>query len=97
MERGTLWPREPGGTGLGVVLQSLSRVQLSATPWTAARQASLSITNSRSLLKLKAIESVMGLEIYAPCPGGLTVYINYLSEFLLLQGRFIYSPQYGFI
>ena len=33
-------------------LQSLSRVRLFATPWTAARQASLSITNSRSLLKL---------------------------------------------
>ena len=31
-------------------VQSLSRVQLFATPWTAARQASLSITNSRSLL-----------------------------------------------
>ena len=31
----------------------------SATPWTAARQASLSITNSRSLLKLMSVESVM--------------------------------------
>ena len=40
-------------------VQSLSRVQLFATPWTAARQASLSITNSRSLLKLISIESVM--------------------------------------
>ena len=37
----------------------LSRVQLFATPWTAARQASLSITNSQSLLKLISIESVM--------------------------------------
>ena len=37
----------------------LSRVRLFATPWTAARQASLSITNSRSLLKLMSIESVM--------------------------------------
>ena len=34
-------------------------VRLFATPWTAARQASLSITNSRSLLKLMSIESVM--------------------------------------
>ena len=41
-----------------VVVQSLSHVQLSATPWTAVRQASLSITNSRSLLKLMSIESV---------------------------------------
>ena len=40
-------------------VQSLSRVQLFATPWIAARQASLSITNSRSLLKLMSIESVM--------------------------------------
>ena len=40
-------------------VQSLSRVQLFGTPWTAALQASLSITNSRSLLKLMSIESVM--------------------------------------
>ena len=40
-------------------VQSLSHVQLFETPWTAARQASLSITNSQSLLKLIAIESVM--------------------------------------
>ena len=39
--------------------QSLSHVRLFATPWTAARQASLSITNSRSLPKLMSIESVM--------------------------------------
>ena len=38
---------------------SLSRVQLFVTPWTAARQASVSITNSQSLLKLMSIESVM--------------------------------------
>ena len=40
-------------------VQSLSHVQLFATPWIAARQAFLSITNSRSLLKLMPIESVM--------------------------------------
>ena len=40
-------------------VQSLSCVRLFATPWTAARQASLSITNSQSLLKLMSIESVM--------------------------------------
>ena len=40
-------------------VQSLSRVQLFATPWIAARQASLSITNSRSALKLMSIESVV--------------------------------------
>ena len=40
-------------------VQSLRRVQLSSTPWTAAYLASLSITNSWSLLKLMSIESVM--------------------------------------
>ena len=40
-------------------VQSLSCVQLFVTPWTAAHQASLSITNFQSLLKLMSIESVM--------------------------------------
>ena len=40
-------------------VQMLSPVQLFVTPWTAACQASLSITNSRSLLKLMSIKSVM--------------------------------------
>ena len=40
-------------------VQSLSRVQLFVTPWTAACQASLSITNSKSLPKLMSIEAVM--------------------------------------
>ena len=40
-------------------VQSLSRVQLYATPWTATHQASLSITNCRSLPKRMSIESVM--------------------------------------
>ena len=40
-------------------VQLLSCVWLFATPWTAAHQASLSITNSRSLLKLMSIESVI--------------------------------------
>ena len=40
-------------------VQSLSHVRLFVTPWTAARQASLSITNSQSLLKLMSIELVM--------------------------------------
>ena len=40
-------------------VQSLSHVRLFVTPWTAARQASLSITSSQSLLKLMSIESVM--------------------------------------
>ena len=40
-------------------VQSLSRVPLFVTPWTAACQASLSITNSQSLLRLMSIEPVM--------------------------------------
>ena len=40
-------------------VQSLSHVRLFATPWTAARQASLSITNSQSSLKLISIELVI--------------------------------------
>ena len=42
-----------------IVFQSISHVWLFATPWTVALQASLSITNSWSLLKLMSIESVM--------------------------------------
>ena len=57
----------PGRSGMGwdlrgrfmSSLQSLSRVRLSVTPWTAARQAFLSITASWSLFKLMSIESVM--------------------------------------
>jgi len=40
-------------------IQLLSQVWIFATPWTAARKASLSITNSQSLPKLMSIESVM--------------------------------------
>ena len=48
-------------------VQSLSHVWLFATPWTAARQASLSITNSQSLLKLMSIESVMPSNHFILC------------------------------
>ena len=50
-------------------VHSLSRVQLFVIPWTAACLTSLSITNSRSLLKLMSIESVMPsnhLILYCP-------------------------------
>ena len=46
-------------TFVAVAVPLLSRVRLFATPWIAARQASLSITNSQSLLKLTSIESVI--------------------------------------
>ena len=48
-----------GSSMLFSSFQSLSRVRLFATPWIVARQASLSITNSRSSLRLMCIESVM--------------------------------------
>ena len=49
-------------------IQSFSCVQLSVTPWTAACQVSLSITNSQSLLKLMSIESVMPSNNLILCP-----------------------------
>ena len=66
-------------------VQSLSHVRLFATPWTAAGQASLSITNSRSLLKLMSIESVMPssylilchpLLLLTPIPPSIRVFSN---------------------
>ena len=48
-------------------IQSLSRVQLFETPWTAARQASLSITDSRSSPKLMSIELVMPSDYLILC------------------------------
>ena len=48
---------------------SLHRIQLFATPWAAAHQASLSITNSQSLLKLMSIELVMpSNQLILRCP-----------------------------
>ena len=66
-------------------VQLLSCVQLFVTPWTAAHQASLSITNSWSLLKLKSIESVMlsshlilcrPLLLLLPIPPSIRVFSN---------------------
>ena len=65
--------------------QLLSRVRLFATPWIAARQASLSITNSRSSLSLTSIESVMPsshlilwrpLLLMPPIPPSIRVFSN---------------------
>ena len=55
------------GSGLLSSIQSLSRTRLSMTPWTAACQASLFITNSWSLLKLMSIELVMPSNHLIPC------------------------------
>ena len=66
-------------------VQSLNRVWFFSTPWIAARQASLSITNSRNLLKLMSIESVMpsshlilwrSLLLLPPIPPNIRVFSN---------------------
>ena len=66
-------------------VQSLSRVRLFVTPWIAARQASRSITNSRSSLRLTSIESVMPsshlilhrpLLLLPPIPPSIRVFSN---------------------
>ena len=51
--------RDQGDLGSFSSVHSLSHVQIFASPWAVARQASLSITNSWSLLKLMSIESMM--------------------------------------
>ena len=68
-------------------VQSLSRILLFSTPWTAALQASLSITNSQSLLKLMSIESVM--------PSNHLIFCHPFSSRLqsfLTSGSFQMSP-----
>ena len=66
-------------------VQSLSRVRLFATPWIAARQASLSITNSQSSLRLTSIKTVMPsshlilcrpLLLLPPIPPSIRVFSN---------------------
>ena len=68
-----------------ISVQLLSHVQLFATPWIAARQASLSITNSQSSLRLTSIESVMPssplilchpLLLLPPIPPSIRVFSN---------------------
>ena len=60
-------------------VHSLSRVWLFATPWTAAHQASLSITNSWSLLKLMSIELVMPSNHFILCHPLLLLPSNFSS------------------
>ena len=71
--------------GMFSSVQSLSHVQLFVTPWISALQASLSITNSPSLLKLVSIESVMPpnhfilchpLLLLTPIPPSIRVFSN---------------------
>ena len=77
-------------------VQLLSRVQLFVTPWTAAYQASLSITNSRSLLRLTSIELVMPsnhLILSFPSPPAFSLFpsikIFPMSQFFAAGGQSI--------
>ena len=70
----------------------LSRIWLSATPWTAAHQASLSITNSGSLLKLMSIESVMASKHLILCNTSPSPALN-LSQHLGLFQWVCFSHQ----
>ena len=75
-------------------VHSLSRVRFFATPWIAACQASLSITNSRSSLRLTSIESVMPSAIsssvvpFSSCPQSLPA-----SEFFPMSQLFTWGGQ----
>ena len=82
---GRNWQRSHWGKIQFSSVQLLSHVQLFATPWIAARQASLSITNSRSSLKLMSIKSVMPsrhlilcriLLLLPPIPPSIRVFSN---------------------
>ena len=75
-------------------VQSLSRLRVFATPWIAARQPSLSITNSRSSLRLMSIESVMASAIsssvvpFSSCPQPLPA-----SEYFPMSQLFAWGGQ----
>ena len=85
-------------------VQSLSRVRLFVTPWIAARQASLSITNSWSSLRLTSIESVMPsshlilchpLLLLPPIPPSIRVFSN--ESTLLMRWRKYWSFSFSII
>ena len=69
------------------IVQSLSCVQLFATPWTAARQASLTFTISQSLLKLMSTESVMPFN-------HLFLFIPFSSRFQSFPAGFFLMSQF---
>ena len=72
-------------------VQSLSHVQIFATPWTAAHQASLSITNSWNLLKLMSIESVMPSNHFILCRPLLLPLQSFPASGYFLVSRFFAS------
>ena len=81
-------------------VQSLSHVQLFGAPWTTARQASLSITNPRSLCKLMSFKSVMPsshlilcrpLLLLAPSPPSIRVFSNESALCIRCQSIGVFS------
>ena len=80
-------------------VQLLSHVQLFATPWTAARQASLSITNSRNLLKFMSINLVMPsnhLILCRPLPLSIFPSIRVFSKESVLHLRWLKYWSFSF-
>ena len=77
-----------------VVVQSLSCVWLFTTPWTAARQASLSLTISQSLLKLLCVELVMPSKYLVLCHPLLLLPSIFPRVFCNLSGLRIKWPKY---
>ena len=75
-------------------VQSLSRVQLFATTWTAACQASLSITNSWSLLKLMSIELVRPSNHLILCSHPLL--LPSIGIYVCMCVYIYFSPQFSF-
>ena len=74
-----------------VIVQSFSHVWLSETPWTAACQTSLSITNSWSLVKFMSIELVMPSNyVILCCPPFCIIFYNFLKtqSFIFLRCPF---------
>ena len=84
-------------------VQSLSCVQLFETPWTAAHKTSLSITNSRSLLKLMSIESVMLSNLLILCQSSSPITswqidgktIETVTDFLFLGSKITADGDYS--
>ena len=95
-----------GNIGVGVIwlnqskrfssVQLLSRVRLFVTPWTTARQASLSITNSQSLLKLMFIELVMPSNHLILCHPFLPLLSILLSIRVFFKSQFFSSGGQSF-
>ena len=80
-----------------VVVQSLSHVRLFVTPWTAARQSSLSFITSQSLLKFMSIESVMPFNHLILCHPLLLLHISgywHFSRQSLILAWASFSPAF---